>query len=74
MDQFIAEAKLRDQSELRDEADLIEEYHWSIRDAELKNLPVPNGLDTGVIMERHHALNWLTDFESPEWDEVTTDT
>ena len=32
-------------------------------------------LHSGVVMERHHALNWLIGYsERADWDDVTTDT
>ena len=29
---------------------------------------------SGVVMERHYALNWLIGYSDQEWDDVTTDT
>lgn len=71
---FIKKAKLRPQSELLDAADLIYRYHWAIRDARINNREAPAGLDSGVVMERHHALNWLVGYMDQAWDDVTTDT
>ena len=34
----------------------------------------PAQLDPGVVMERHHALNWLTGFHGADWDDVDTPT
>jgi len=34
----------------------------------------PAGLGEDVIVERHHALNWLIRYEDEEWDRVGTDT
>jgi uncharacterized protein DUF4272 len=31
-------------------------------------------LDSGVVYERHYALNWLIGYMGREWDDVTTDT
>lgn len=65
----------RSKAEVLDEADLIYRYHWATRDAQLKGRPPPAGLDYDVIMERHHALNWLINYnDGAEWDDVTTDT
>ncbi|HEX2559128.1 DUF4272 domain-containing protein [Phenylobacterium sp.] len=62
-------------AEVLDEADLIYRYHWAARDAMLNGRPAPAGLNLDVIQERHHALNWLINYnDGAEWDDVTTDT
>jgi len=69
-----ADARLRPAAEILDEADLIYRYHWATRNAGLTGKPSPAGLNQGVVMERHHALNWLLGYGECDWDEVTTDT
>lgn len=59
---------------LLDALDLHFRLHWAVRDARLKGQPAPAGLESGVVLERHYALNWLTHFENAEWDEVDTPT
>jgi len=71
---FLAHARLRPQSEILDAADLIYRYHWAVRDAEINHREAPAGLDPGVVMERHYALNWLIGYLDQEWDDVSTDT
>ncbi len=56
------------------EADLIYRYHWAVRQASIDGVPPPAGLDPGVVMERHHALNWLIGYDEADWDDVGTDT
>lgn len=73
-DGFLKKAKLRAQSEILDAADLIYRYHWAVVDARINDRPAPAGLDGGIIMERHHALNWLMGYMDQEWDDVSTDT
>ena len=73
-EQFIADARLRPHAEILDEADLIYRYHWAVVEARVQGEPVPAGLDPGVAMERHHALNWLIGYLGQAWDEVSTDT
>lgn len=73
-DAFIRDAELRPQSELLDAADLIYRYHWATEDARINNRDAPTGLDGGIVMERHYALNWLIGYLDQEWDDVTTDT
>ena len=61
-------------NDILNEADLIYRYHWAVRQAGLDGNPPPAGLDPGVVMERHHALNWLIGYFDADWDDVTTDT
>jgi hypothetical protein len=71
-DRFIAEANLRPVAEILDATDLIYRYHWAVTDARINGRPAPAGLDPGVVMERHYALNWLVGGE--DWDDVATHT
>lgn len=73
-DGFLAQAKLRPQSEILDAADLIYRYHWAVVDARLKQQDAPAQLDGGVVMERHYALNWLIGYQNQLWDDISTDT
>jgi hypothetical protein len=78
-DGVMRRAALRPQAELLEAADLIYRYHWATRQAELTGKKPPAGLAGDVVLERHHALNWLIGYaeegESPvEWDEISTDT
>ncbi len=70
---FIESAALRSESQILDETDQVYRIHWAIRDAQLKGNPIPGNLIPGVVMERHHSLNWLAGYEAT-WDNVTTDT
>jgi hypothetical protein len=71
----LAAPGIRSASEILDEADLIYRCHWAVRQAGLDGAPAPAGLDPGVTMERHHALNWLIGYnDNADWDDVTTDT
>lgn len=42
-------------------------------DANPEEPPVET-FDVGVVVERHHALNWLIGYCGQEWDDITTDT
>lgn len=72
--QFISDSKPLPIEEILDEADLIYRYHWAVVDARINGKPTPASLDPGVIMERHHALNWLIGYMDQEWDDISTDT
>lgn len=71
---FVGKAKLRDGSEILDEADLIYRYNWAATDARINGREQPAGIHPGVIYERHYALNWLIGYGGQEWDGVSTDT
>lgn len=71
---FIANAHLRQLSEILDQTDFIYRYDWATVNARIKKLTAPAGLDAGVVMERHRALNWLIGYMNQDWDNVTTDT
>ena len=65
----------RSANDVLNEADLIYRYHWAVRQAGIDGKPPPAGLHPGVVMERHHALNWLIGYgDNADWDEVGTDT
>lgn len=72
--QLVKDAKLRPFPEILDQADLIYRYHWATTDARIKKQPAPAKLQSGVVLERHRALNWLTGYMDQEWDDVSTDT
>ena len=68
------EGRLRPAGELLDAADLIYRYNWACVDARVNGRATPAGLDCGVVIERHHALNWLIGYLGQAWDDVSTDT
>ncbi|PCI29565.1 hypothetical protein COB55_01960 [Candidatus Wolfebacteria bacterium] len=65
---------LREPKEILDQADLIYRYHWACVNARLNEEDPPSELDSGVVVERHRALNWLVSYSDQDWDDVTTDT
>ena len=67
-------AKLRPASEILDALDLHLRVHWAVREARRTQSPPPADIDPGVVMERHHALNWLVRFQDADWDDVDTPT
>ncbi len=74
IDQFICEAELRDKSEILDKSDLIYRLHWAARQAWINKERMPANISHEVIMEWHYAINWITNYENLEWDDITTDT
>ena len=73
-DEFIDSAHLRDQDEVEKLYEQIYQAHWEIRDAEIRNEPSPVTYVSGVVIERHYALNWLSGYLGQDWDDITTDT
>jgi len=71
--EFIRSATLRNKSEILDVSDLIYRLHWATRNAKLYNEDSIK-LNPSVVIERHYAINWATNYEGLEWDEITTDT
>jgi hypothetical protein len=59
LEQFLADAKLRDIQELLDAADLTYRYNAAIDDAKRRGKPAPAGLDRQVVRQRHQILSWL---------------
>ena len=75
MDALLAAAKLRPRKELLEQADLIYRLHWACVDARVMNMPAPQGVEEGVVMERHRALFWLAGCdEMCGWDDVDLST
>lgn len=75
MDELLAAVKPRPRKELLDQADLIYLLHWACVDARVNGLPAPQGLDEGVVMERHRALFWLAGCDDCcRWDDVDLST
>ena len=64
----------RSANDILNEADLIYRCHWAVVQASIDGELPSGGLDPGVTMERHHALNWLICYDNADWDDVTTDT
>lgn len=71
---FLTSARLRDESEIWEAHEDVFQTHWSIRDAQLHDRPIPGSHNPAVVYERHYALNWLIRWDDQEWDEITTDT
>ena len=68
--------RLRPAGEILDLLDLTWRQHWIVRQARQTEVAV-EGLQPGVVLERHYALNWLTGFQNEsgletEWDDVDT--
>ncbi|MBV8919586.1 DUF4272 domain-containing protein [Bradyrhizobium sp.] len=72
----VRELNLRPAAEILDALDLTWRQHWITRQARLEGVEVET-LNPSVVMERHHALNWITGFQndrSTDWDNIDTPT
>lgn len=69
---FVKSAVIRSPTEILDLWDLIYRIHWAVRNVKLNNL-APLDVDSSIVIERHYAINWVTN-SSLNWDDVTTDT
>ncbi|SFC60853.1 DUF4272 domain-containing protein [Massilia yuzhufengensis] len=67
--------RLRSKDEILDQADLLYRLHWAVRDAQLNRREPPPGINPGMVLEWHHAVNWMTGYDGEDdWDAVPTDT
>ncbi|QOY95194.1 DUF4272 domain-containing protein [Massilia sp. UMI-21] len=67
--------RLRSKAEILDWSDRLYRLHWAVRDAQLNGHAPPPGIDPGMVLEWHHAANWMTRYEQEDdWDAVGTDT
>jgi hypothetical protein len=71
---FRQKAKLRSKKEILDQADLILRLNWACVSSRVKNEQPPSGLNSSVVVERHHTSNWLINYLNQNWDDVSTDT
>ena len=71
---LIANAQMRSQSEILDAADLVYRQRWAAVEAEYNGEDLSDLMESGVLIERHHALNWLIGYLDQDWDDVSTDT
>lgn len=65
--------KSRTKTEILDANDLYYRIDWTCVDARVNGHEL-NVLNSGVVYERHYALNWLVNYMEQEWDDISTDT
>ena len=70
----MGEAKLFEVGAILDELDLTYRLHWATAEARVRRTAPVRGVDPGVVMKRHHALNWLTRVGDAQWDDVESPT
>lgn len=62
--------RLRSSAEVLDQLDLHYRLHWLTTEARIGRRDTVAGVEPGVVMERHRALNWLVRFADAQWDDV----
>lgn len=66
--------QLRTTTEILDELDKTYRMNWACVDARIKGQAVTGNINPSVVYERHYSLNWLTNYQDQEWDDVQTNT
>ncbi len=65
----------RPEAEILDAADITLRYDWACVDARIHGKEAPASLDSGIVVERHYAFNWIIGAnEGANWDDVLTTT
>ncbi len=73
-EEFESTAKFRGKEEIINELDKVYRMNWACVDARIKGAEVSGGINSSVVYERHYALNWLTNYQNQDWDDVKTNT
>jgi hypothetical protein len=64
---------IRSKSEILDANDLHYRIEWACVDARINSRQLDE-VNTGVVYERHYALNWLINYMGQNWDDISCDT
>lgn len=73
-EEFENTVSLRSKSEILDELDKTYRMNWACVDARIKGQQVEGNINPSVVYERHYSLNWLTNYQNQDWDDVQTNT
>ncbi|WP_199185082.1 DUF4272 domain-containing protein [Aquimarina sp. I32.4] len=63
----------RSKQEILDANDLYYRLDWACVDARIKGEEIRE-VHSGIVYERHYALNWLINYMNQDWDNVSCDT
>jgi len=75
VESLLAANRPRSPEEILDQTDFIYRAHWAVTDDRVNGRQrASGGLQPGVVLERHRALNWLISYQNQDWDDVSTDT
>ncbi len=71
---FVAASRLRPDAVIDAELERMVNAHWQLRNEQAYPDEKAEPMIAGVVMERHHALEWMVNFNDEPWDEVSTNT
>lgn len=63
---FYKTINMRDVSEILDETDLNLRYFWIINKCALEKKEIPQNIEPGIVIERHHAFGWIINMQE-DW-------
>ena len=63
----------RPKNEILDANDLYYRLDWACVDARINGQQMDE-VNSGVVYERHYALNWLVNYMEQDWDNISCDT
>jgi hypothetical protein len=66
-------SEVRSKTEILNANDLYYRLDWACVDARINDKQITE-VNSGVVYERHYALNWLINYMNADWDDVTCDT
>jgi hypothetical protein len=73
-EEFENTVNLRNKEEILNELDKTYRMNWACVDARIKGQEVSGNINPSVVYERHYSLNWLTNYQNQDWDNVQTNT
>lgn len=72
--EFEQSVQLRSKSDILNELDKTYRMNWACVDARVKGESITGGINPSVVYERQYSLNWLTNHQNQDWDDVLTNT
>lgn len=72
--EFADSCQLKSTAEILDKLDEIYRMNWACVDARIKGQQPGGNINSSIVYERHYALNWLTNYQNQNWDDVSTNT
>ena len=70
---FIDDAKLRPIDQILDQADLVYRYRCALAGVSAEFNTPPAEPNAAIVLERHHAFNWLVRYCDRDWDEAAAE-
>lgn len=73
-EEFEKGATLKNINDILEELDKTYRMNWACVDARIKGEKVTGDINPSIVYERHYALNWLTNYQNQDWDDIQTTT